>query len=102
MKHSTRRRTACRGCLKRGRNATVTARFQQDMLVADVNSIGLVNAPRIGPTATMTFSNTLYRAVLEAIAEGRCGTPAACASAALTTQQMNFSRWYAYPPTCPR
>jgi len=64
--------------------------------------IAEIEAEQGDDEAQHAAEDSLYRAVLEAIAEGRCGTPAACASAALTTQQMNFSRWYAYPPTCPR
>jgi hypothetical protein len=37
----------------------------------------------------------LYRDVLSAIAEGRCGDPAECARLALTTQEINFNRWCA-------
>lgn len=39
--------------------------------------------------------DTLYRAVLRAIALGACDDPATCAKAALETQMLKFARWYA-------
>ena len=37
----------------------------------------------------------LYMDVLKAIAEGRCDDPAACASEALKSDNIDFARWYA-------
>ena len=37
----------------------------------------------------------LYMDVLKAIAEGRCDDPAACASEALKSDNIDFVRWYA-------
>ncbi len=39
--------------------------------------------------------DALYRDVLSAIAENRCSDAAECARLALTTQAINFNRWYA-------
>lgn len=37
----------------------------------------------------------LHRDVLQAIADGRCDEPRACAAAALKTCELDFARWYA-------
>lgn len=37
----------------------------------------------------------LHSAVLHAIADGHCDDPAALARAALATEELTFSRWYA-------
>lgn len=39
--------------------------------------------------------DALYRAVLQAIADGTCESPADCARLALTSQAEDFERWCA-------
>lgn len=39
--------------------------------------------------------DALHQEVLQAIAEGRCADPAACARAALETTNIEFARWCA-------
>ena len=37
----------------------------------------------------------LYRELLQSIADGTCEDPVECSKLALTTQDIEFSRWYA-------
>lgn len=39
--------------------------------------------------------DALYRNLLKAIADGTCNDPAGCAKLALTSAEIDFSRWYA-------
>jgi hypothetical protein len=41
------------------------------------------------------LEDRLHEAVLQAIAEDRCDSPALCAAEALKTEDIEFSRWYA-------
>lgn len=40
------------------------------------------------------LEDKLYRDLLQSIADGTCTDPAPCAQLALTTQQLDFPRWY--------
>lgn len=42
-----------------------------------------------------TEEDSIHQAVLQAIADGRCEDPRACAAEAMKTKLLDFSRWCA-------
>jgi hypothetical protein len=47
------------------------------------------------PETAHIMADDVHRDVLKAIAERLCADPAACAAAALETDDIDFPRWYA-------
>lgn len=74
-------------------SATINA---STLTVTDVESAVRQIEVRAGDDeAAHNMEDKLYRRVLEAIRDGRCENPPACAAAALMTQDMDFARWCA-------
>jgi hypothetical protein len=66
------------------------------MTVDEVNQrVRDIEASRRDDEAAHSMEDDLWRDVLTAIACGMCDNPAACANAAIRTQEIEFARWCA-------
>ena len=54
-----------------------------------------IRAERGDPEAAHGMEDALHQSVLAAIADGTCDQPQECARIAMTTRDIDFSRWYA-------
>lgn len=63
-----------------------------EYIKAEVSEIKIISGDN---EAAHESEDVLWMEVLEAIADGTCPDPKACAAEALKTRDIKFTRWYA-------